>query len=83
MLDGPVAPKPKQVVYIESLKLAHEVIREFNQLDLREVTLCENAQPLPITPEMLEEWRFMGLNNDTYIKHRYWESRPEETTHVD
>jgi len=67
----------KQIVNIEAIKLARQVFREFNRLDLSQVELYENGKPLPVTSDMIDEFKFCGLNNENFVDMRWWEPRKE------
>lgn len=65
-------------INIEGVKLAIEVIREFNALNLNMVDLCEDGKLIPITQAQLKEWDFVGMGNKTFVECRFWEETVEE-----
>ncbi len=63
----------KKIVHIEAVKLALHVLADFNALDLTQVELYENEKLLPITPEILDDFRFCGLSNRDFVERRWWQ----------
>lgn len=57
---------------IERLKDAMSVIADFNSLDLHHVALYENNQLIPVTEAQLDDWRFVGLSNKSFVELEFW-----------
>lgn len=64
---------------IERIHALLAELAEFNSRDLSSITLTENGKPLEITPGMLDEWRFVGMANQSFVEVEFW--KPEN--HVD
>jgi hypothetical protein len=52
------------VEYVRRLK---EELAAFNKLDLNEIEFYENGSKIEIAATVLEEWKFVGLNNADFI----------------
>lgn len=52
------------VEYIEKII---EERKKINNLDLSKVTWTENGKPIEIPKNILDDWRFTGLNNIDFI----------------
>lgn len=68
-----MASRSKMRYDIEKLNAARDVIRAFNSLDLAAVELYENGKPISVSPELRDEWRFIGLTNACFVECRFWE----------
>jgi len=68
----------KTIVDIEEIKEALDVIAEFDKLNLNEVELHENGEPIQIPEGYLEEFKFCGLCNRNFIEMEWWKIPPEE-----
>lgn len=65
---------------IANLREAMRVIAHFNAMDLTTLDLHdEDGRPIPVTHEVLEEWRFIGMNNVGFVELEFWkeENRPK------
>lgn len=63
----------KQRVDIIAVNLAFAVFRYFDNLNLNDIVLTEDGTPLPISDEMLDEWKFVSLPNSAFVEMRIWE----------
>lgn len=52
-------------------ELLHE-LEEFNKLSLKDIELTEDDKVIPLSAELLEEWKFVGLNNSSFVEFEYW-----------
>jgi hypothetical protein len=66
--------KNKRKVSVEYIKDLLKSINEFNSLDLHDIQLVENGIPLVISDDILNEWRFIGLTNTSFIELEFWKS---------
>ncbi len=69
-----IAKKFFKIVNIEDLRSALEVIDNFNKLNLWDIELHEKGQAITITQKCLEEWRFVGMSNISFIESEFWNS---------
>ena len=65
---------------IEVLQHHMNEIAKFNKLDLSKVKLREGGKEIPVTQEKLDEFKFVGLNNVSFVELRFWESEPIDLT---
>ncbi len=63
---------------IEHIKSLIAELDEFNSHSLEEITLTEHGKPIEITPELRDEWRFIGLSNQSFVEDEFW--KPESHT---
>lgn len=52
---------------IEEIRELHKRRSEINNVLLSTIDFYENGVKVEITPEVLEEWRFVGLSNCDFI----------------
>lgn len=70
---GAEAMSDKPIVPIEPILHAIAVIAEFNRLNLAEVTLHQNGEPIPgVTPEVVRRFRVTGLANKDFLVAEFW-----------
>jgi hypothetical protein len=74
----------KTTIPIEVIR-EHLAFRErLNKHKLEDLIITENGQPIEITPECLEEWRFIGMTNLSFFEMEFWkqplEWHDDETT---
>lgn len=62
----------KKQIPIERIRQLIAELKEFDAEDLSKVELTENGKVIPISPEILEEWRFIGLSNYSFIELEFW-----------
>lgn len=62
----------KKVVDISALKLALQIIANFNALNLHNVELVDNGVPINVTPEMIDNFKFTGLSNKDFVAMEWW-----------
>lgn len=67
---------PRRRYDIEKLHDALNVIDDFNNQDLATVDLYERNQLVPVTADCLERWRFIGLNNKSFVEMEFWNDKP-------
>lgn len=64
----------QRIVPLEEVRAAINYLNEFNRLRLEEIVLTENGVPIEITKECLEEWRFIGLSNRSFVDVEFWKN---------
>ena len=55
-------------VDIEWIKFLRNELHKINIVDLSSITFLENGIPIEIKKEIIEEFKFAGLNNTTFIE---------------
>ena len=73
-------PEDFGIYDIEVLQHHMNEIAKFNKLDLSKVKLREGGKEIPVTQEKLDEFKFVGLNNVSFVELRFWESEPIDLT---
>ena len=68
----------KKQVAVEYIQDLLNKLTEFDSLNLSEIELTENGQPIEISDMLLSEWRFFGLTNSWFVEDRFWETNLEE-----
>lgn len=64
---------PNPIIDIALIRAALQVISEFNQLDLKTVTLVDGGELLPVTDAMIDRFQITGLSNKDFVDFRFWE----------
>lgn len=59
------------VEYVREL-LAH--LAEIDAIPLDQMDLFENSQKVELTPEVIEDWRFVGMSNRAFIEMEFWKN---------
>lgn len=67
----------KYVVNIEVVKKIIDDLREINKIPFDEIEWHENGKPLDIPKEVLEEWKFTGLSNYSFVDTEFYKETPE------
>ena len=57
---------------LERIKALLAELHEFNSHDLKDLELTENGEQIMIPDEVLEEWRFIGLSNQSFVEMEFW-----------
>lgn len=68
---------------IERIQALIAEIDEFNSHDIKDIEFTENGEPLVIPADVLEQWRFMGMTNKSFVEFEFWkpESRVIDEPH--
>jgi len=59
-------------VDIEKLHDAKALINSINSAGIEEIEFYENGEKLYFSAELIEKWRFIGLNNTDFITTDYY-----------
>lgn len=51
---------------------------EINRLPFNEIMWTQNGIPISIHPEVLADWRFIGLSNSMFITAEFYKTQREE-----
>ncbi len=62
--------KMKQVD-LKELFAAFEFLKEINKEDILNIQWTLNGQPVQVSMQSLEEWKFIGLNNSEFPKYAF------------
>jgi hypothetical protein len=62
-------------IAVEYIRWLVEERAKINRVPLESIEFFENGMKLDISPEVLEEWRFVGLNNIDFITTNEYHSR--------
>jgi hypothetical protein len=54
---------------VETIELALRVLGDLNRLDLRDVDFYRDGEPVPVTAEQLDEFKFTGLSNRDFVQY--------------
>lgn len=65
----------KQVINVSTIKLALSVINNLNRLNLENVQLMDDDEPITISQKILDRWKFTGLCNRDFVDAEMW--KPE------
>lgn len=65
-------------VDVELLQEMHEVKKQINQMDIKDIQWFENGEPITIPPARVERFRLMGLNNMDFIYCDFHHNSPEQ-----
>lgn len=68
---------PKKRYEIEQIRATLQTLEEFNSHKLQDIELTENGKVIEITPERLEEWKFIGMSNQTFVELEFWNKANE------
>lgn len=60
---------------VERIRELLAEIAEFNSVNLEEIILTENDEPIQIPKNLLEEFKFCGLANKAFVEMEWW--KPE------
>jgi hypothetical protein len=55
-------------VDIERIRKLRAELEEINAIDLKDLQLFENNQPVTIQPKTIEWWKFVGLSNMSFLE---------------
>jgi hypothetical protein len=58
------------IVDLQKLQDAVDYITIVNSVDLDQIEWRRNNKQVHVEPELIEEWKFMGLNNVTFASHQ-------------
>jgi hypothetical protein len=67
-------------INIEEVMALQNRRREINSTPLKEIIFKKDGHPINIPPELLEEFRFTGLNNVDFIDMGFYEQTAESIT---
>jgi hypothetical protein len=56
-------------------------IHDINSTPLEDIELYRNNEKIEIDPEMIEEWKFIGLSNMYFIFDEYYLGKPIHPDH--
>ena len=59
-------------IKVERIRELLQELEEFDKLSLKDVELTENDEVIPISAEILEEWKFIGLTNTFFVEFEFW-----------
>ena len=59
-------------VDIERIHALKAELNKINSVDIADITFMENGEPVKIDADLLEKWRFVGLNNADFISTDYY-----------
>jgi hypothetical protein len=66
---GAAARRGEMKVNVDEIMRAVEKRREFNGLDLSNIEWTnDKGEKLEVGPKVLEEWKFVGLNNVDFVE---------------
>lgn len=72
----------KHQVNIDRINAALAEIAAFNRLPLAECEFFEKGRRLEIDPEVLENFRFIGLSNKCFVELRFWDENAPERQRI-
>jgi len=59
----------KLCVDVADIREAQGVLARINRVQLQDIQWECDGKVIPVTPEEIEEWKFIGLNNTDCIDH--------------
>ena len=59
-------------VDIERVRELLAEIAAINRVDLEAIEVYEHGEPVAISKEAIEDWRFVGLSNMTFLEIEAW-----------
>jgi len=63
----------KRTFKVEKIRELISLLKEFNSLNLQEIIeLTENDQVISISDAVYEEWKFIGLSNQSFVEMEFW-----------
>jgi len=62
-------------IKVERIRELLQELEEFDKLSLKDVELTENDEVIPISAEILEEWKFIGLTNTFFVEFEFWKTK--------
>lgn len=65
---------------VEKVHRLRRQMMEFNKLDLADISLRKGDAPLPVTPEIIDQWRVIGLSNVSFVELEFWDKNTDETS---
>lgn len=75
------AARPGPTWGVSDIKLDINEVRKLNEqrdainaLDFKSIEWMDGDTLLPVTPEIQERWRFIGLCNTNFVELEYWTS---------
>lgn len=66
------------LVSLEEIRKIESFMSEINRLDLKNVMLVDGAKRIPISQEVIDKFKYTGLSNWDFFKHRFWEIKKDE-----
>jgi hypothetical protein len=57
---------------VETVQEIHRQLEEINSHKMNDIEWFENGVKLNITPEILEDWRFVGMSNESFVALKFW-----------
>lgn len=60
------------IVNIEEIYRAVSELKAINELNLKDIEFYENGKKIDISDEIIENWKFIGLNNHSFIMSEFY-----------
>ncbi|MDE1971269.1 MAG: hypothetical protein KGI50_06885 [Patescibacteria group bacterium] len=60
------------IVDIQHVKSLQEELARINSIPLEELELYDGDTRIIVSPEILDDWKFIGLSNITFIELEAW-----------
>ncbi len=68
----------KHLIQIEEIKKLKKRLLEINNLNLLDIIFTENGNPVEINENVLNEFKFTGLNNTDFIDSEFYKQKDIE-----
>lgn len=62
----------KLTVDLAELKKVRAYIKRINAKKLEDIVWTSEGEVLPVKPEHVAEWKFVGLSNVTFAEHQFY-----------
>jgi hypothetical protein len=66
-------------VNIEKFLKIKKELDKLNSTPLEEIQFFENGEPIEIDERLLEQWKYIGLNNFDFIITEFYKENPEKS----
>ena len=70
-------------IHIEQIKIMQKRQTEINKLNIEDIQFFENGKQLIISPDLIEEFEYTGLNNLDFINTGFYKKIIEEDDEPD
>ena len=61
-----------KVVNIEEVRQLQAKLAEINAIPFSEIEWHEQGEPIPVTSQCAQDWRFLGMSNCAFVETEFW-----------
>ena len=65
------------IIHVEESRQLKSRLREINSLRFGDIDWHENGQPINTHPQVVDDWKLVGMNNADFIDTEFYKETPE------